>query len=237
MYGVRACGVLFSAILFLICSCTPDKGSNNLTKEATTYKHFHDGKLQAEFEIQNKQKEGLGKIYYLNGKLYTTCNYKADKKHGTESMYYYDGSVYRTREYTNGRFTGTEKRYYRNGKIKSTLEFKNGMPAIGLKEFSTSGKLKTEYPDFRSEIIYNRDYEHQKLLMFYFSDRRKNVQYYQGKLLEGKYFNNSAIPCGNNSGTGEIALDPDFSGPVTISAKYITSFRAPYIVEKTFMVE
>lgn len=227
----------YLVIMVLLSSCKPKNEVKISGKEDSIARFYHEGKLQTEFKMKNGIKEGIGKIYYLNGKLSSTCDYVKDLKNGTESKYYYDGSLYREREYSMGVINGIEKRFYRNGQIKTHLYYKDGMPGKGLKEYSINGNLKTEYPEFVWKVIYNRDYGKQKLLLFYFSDYCKNVYYYEGSLIEGKYFNGDAILCGNQDGVGEIALYPDFSGEIVISSKYVTPNRAPYIVEKKIKVE
>ena len=41
---------------------------------------------------------------------------------------------------------------------------------------------------------------------------------------------------GVSDGRGEIALSPDFQGELIISAKYVTPFRAPYVLEKKIVI-
>jgi hypothetical protein len=224
-------------LLVMLMSCNPKAEVKTSKEENNIYKHYYDGKLQAEFTIKDGVKEGLGKIYYLNGRLSATCNYVNGLKNGVEDAYYYNSSLYRTREYSNGVLNGIEKRFYRNGKLKTQLSFKSGMPGKGLIEYYESGKLKTKYPKFLYKVVYDRDYKKQKLLLFYFSDYRQNVYYYEGSLLDGKYFNKNAVPTGNLEGVGEMVLDQTFSGEIVISAKYITSNRAPYVVENKIVIE
>ena len=224
-------------VLILLTSCLQKSEEIKHEEEDNIEKQYHEGQLQSEYTVINGVREGIGKCYYSNGKLSTTCNYVNGVKEGIESKYYYDGSLYRTREFSKGVLSGTEKRYYKDGKLMTVLNYKQGMPGTGLKEYSAYGKLLTQYPEFKHEIIYDRDYQKQKLLIFYFSDNNKKVSYYRSPLLDGKYFDTHADLCGLNDGKGEIGLALDFSGEIVISAKYITSNRAPYIVEKRIFIE
>lgn len=243
-FGIRK--YLFSTIVLivLLLSCNQQNKTNseNTHKSKTTgdgisiVKNYHEGELQSEFSMKDSVKQGIGKIYYLNGKLSSVCNYSNDLKNGLEEKYYTEGTLYRTREYIDGKINGLEKRYYRNGQLKTALSYKNDMPGTGLKEYHRDGTIVTEYPELTYEIINDRDYKRQKLLIFYFPGITENVYFYQGQLIEGKYFDTSNSPCGINNGKGEIGFYPDSHGEITISAKYITSNLAPYVIEKKIIL-
>ena len=226
-------------IVFLLSCNQQDTKTGDITAntrirgdETRIIKNYHEGKLQSEFPMQNGLKKGIGKIYYENGKLSSVCNYTNNLKNGIEEKYYYEGLLYRTREYTEGKINGLEKRYYRNGQLKTVVSYKNDMPGTGLMEYHRDGSISEEYPEFTYDIIHDRDYERQKLLIFYFKGYSKNVYFYQGKLVEGRYFDSSTDPCPIRNGKGEIGFYPDSHGEITISAKCITSNLAPYIIEK-----
>ena len=231
-------------LIILLSSCNQQKETNNQDTTETKIsgvgieiaKNYHEGKLQSEFSLRDSLKEGLGKIYYLDGKLSSVCNYSKGLKNGVEEKYYPEGSLYRTREYIDGKINGLEKRYYRNGKLKTVLTYKNDMPGTGLIEYNRDGSPVTEYPEFTYEIINNRDYDRQKLLIIYFRGFSKNVSFYEGQLVEGKYFDNSASPCGMLDGKAEIGFYPDSHVEVTISAKCITSNVAPFVIEKKIVL-
>lgn len=224
-------------LLILLTSCLQKTEEIKQKENDNIEKQYHDGKLQAEFTVIDGVRQGIGRCYYENGKISTTCNYIDGLKEGMERKFYFDGELYRTREFVKGIFTGTEKRFYENGNLMTVQNYKNAMPSIGLQEYTNTGKLVTDYPELKHKIVYDRDYEKQKLLLFYFSDKNKKVSYYKGPLIEGKYFDTNADLCGINEGVGEIGLDLGFSGEIIISAKYITSNRAPYIVEKRVFIE
>lgn len=232
--GIKLCLVI---TILLLTSCKQKNSAIGTDEENSLHKHYNQGKLQADFTAKEGENECTGNIYYLDGKLSSTCDYIDGLKNGIERKYYTDGTLYRTREYFRGEMNGVEKRFYRNGKLKTVLNFKAGMPGKGLKEYDKDGKLKTAYPEFLYDVVYDRDYEKQKLLLIYFSDHRKDFYYYEGQLIEGKYFDKSILASGNNEGIGEIALDLEFSGEIVISAKYVTSNRAPNIIEKKIYVE
>lgn len=232
-------------LLVLLFSCNQkgetDTGSKNETEnnvdEDSLDKHYYKGNLQAEFSVEDSLKQGLGKIYYEDGKLSSECNYINGLKNGIEKKYYLDGTLYRTREYSEGKINGLEKRYYRNGKLKTLQTYKQDMPGRGLIEYHQNGSIITKFPEFKYEIIYDRDYKRQKLLIFYFAGIDKNVRFYEGQLVEGKFFDAKVSPCGICDGKGEIGFnDSDFHGTITISAKCITSNRSPYVLEKKITI-
>lgn len=224
-------------LLALVFSCNQEvERKTNIDEESMT-EYYHNGKIQAEFSMENGIKQGLGKIYYLDGKLSSECNYSNGLKDGTEKKYYSDGTLYRTREYSQGKLNGIEKRFYRNGHLKTMLTYKQGMPGTGLIEYNQNGTKVHEYPVFKYEIIYDRDYPKQKLLICYFEGIRENVHFYRGRLVEGKYFDNTKMSCGISDGKGEIAINFDFQGEIIISAKYVTPNRAPYILEQKIPID
>ncbi len=232
-------------LLVLLFSCN-QKGETNTESENETAdnvdeegldKHYYKRNLQAEFSIKDSLKQGLGKIYYEDGKLSSECNYINGLKNGIEKKYYLDGTLYRTREYSEGKINGLEKRYYRNGKLKTLQTYKQDMPGTGLLEYHQNGSNVTKFPEFKYEIIYDRDYKRQKLLIFYFTGFDKNVRFYEGQLVEGKFFDAKVSPCGIRDGKGEIGFnDSDFHSAITISAKYVTPNRAPYVLEKKIIL-
>lgn len=236
---MRFTSYFFSTLLFLllIISCIQQDEPKTTTDREKITEYYHNGKVQAEFSMKNGVKQGLGKIYYLNGKLSSECNYRNGVKHGIEKKYYSDGTLYRTREYSDGKLEGIEKRFYRNGQLKTLLSYKQGMPGKGLIEYYQNGTKVTHYPEFKYEIIYDRDYQRQKLVQFYFTGIDKNVHFYRGRLYEGKYFDVNKMSCGISDGKGEVALNPDFYGEITISAKYVTPNRAPYVIEKKIRID
>jgi hypothetical protein len=223
-------------LLLLVLSCIQQDEPKTTNDEENITEYYQNGKVQAEFSMKNGVKQGLGKIYYLNGKLSSECNYNKGLKHGIEKKFYSDGTLYRTREYYEGKLNGTEKRFYRNGQLKTLITYKQGMPGKGLVEYKPNGTKITEYPEFRYEIIFDRDYQKQKLVLFYFAGIDKNVHFYRGGLVEGKFFDDNKMSSGVSDGRGEIALSPDFQGELIISAKYVTPFRAPYVLEKKIVI-
>ncbi len=231
-------------LIALLLSCNQhDKTNTEITTETKIsedgiriVKNYHEGKLQSEFTIKDSLKNGMGKIYYEDGRLSSVCNFSNGSKNGVEEKYYTEGTLYRTREYSEGKINGLEKRYYRNGQLKTVLSYKNDMPGTGLIEYYQDGTKVTEYPEFTYEIINNRDFQRQKLLIFYFPGINKNVYFYEGQLVEEKYFDSSISPCGIRDGKGEIGFYPDSQGEFTISAKYITSNLAPFVIEKKIIL-
>lgn len=220
-----------------VLSCNREGESKARIEDESLSQYYHTGKIQAEFSMKNGRKDGMGKIYYLNGKLSSECNYRNGVKNGTENKYYSDGALYRTREYKNGQLEGIEKRFYRSGNLKTILSYKQEMPGTDLVEFYSNGTKVSKYAEFKHEIILNRDYQEQKLLILYFDGITEKVHFYRGALEERKYFDVGKMPCGISDGKGEIAISPDFQGEIIISAKYVTPFRAPYVLEKKIRIE
>jgi len=87
------------------------------------------------------------------------------------------------------------------------------------------------------EIVKERDYEEQVLLLFYMSDNSENVTYYSCRLIKNRYFNIKAEPelCKND--VGEIWLEPGFSGSINIVAKALRESRGLFITQARVIIE
>ncbi len=223
--------------IFSLTACQSRKDVTENKSQSNVVKNYDDdGRLIATITIKDGKRNGITTTFYKDGTISTESNYINNVKTGVEKKYYENGAVYRTRQILNGKLNGEEKRFYRDGQLMTRLTYKDNLPANDLQEYYQSGNLIKNYPRLLVRIIRNRDYEKQKLIQFYFEDKSNPVQFYEGKLIEGKYFDNSASPLPVRNGYGELVVYNNFTGKITVSAKMITRNRAPYIVQKEYYV-
>ncbi len=165
-------------------------------------------KLNTEGEFA---KHGTTIRYLKSGKMAAKTPYVMGKKEGDRLTYHTTGKVYKEQPYINNKLSGICKRYDRQGRITAEYPYKNGMPGIGLVEYTNLGK-KRPVPAIsvvrKNEIKTNSRYKLVLSLTGKGSERIKSVQFYQGKLIEGKYFHKNLSPVRNlSSKRGEIVIE------------------------------
>jgi antitoxin component YwqK of YwqJK toxin-antitoxin module len=223
-------GITILVMLFL-AACKGKNPEEEISE--TRYIYDADGNVKSRVILKESKLNGEAIIYYPGGQISTTVNYINNKKEGVEKKYYQQGQLYRTRPFRDGKVNGFEKRYYKSGGIKTIQEFWYNHPATGLIEYSIGGKKLSDYPEIIFEIVKERDYEEQVLLLFYMSDRSKNVTYYTGRLIKNKYFDVEADPELCKDGVGEIWISPGHTGSFLISAKVVRESRGLFITQAT----
>jgi len=193
-----------------------------------------------EYEIPvlrgTKIRHGIQKRYYQHGSLYSEIPYVRGKRNGTAFTYYQavpgvKPVVWKEQPYVNDTLHGICKRYHRSGKIQAEYEYKKGLAAVGITEFTESGK-----PVKTPELILSKA----KTGQYYFisaklSDNTKNVNYYLGDLVEGKYFPENLKGLQVRNGVGEVLVPAD-SKSVTITAVYFSDYRNQVILSKTILM-
>ncbi|BAX78928.1 toxin-antitoxin system YwqK family antitoxin [Labilibaculum antarcticum] len=156
-------------------------------KNGTKKYHFNTGELKSIVQYKNNKKMGTSETFYKTGEKQYDIPYLDGMKHGVVKWYYKDGKVYRETNYVKGKKDGYQKKFWENGKIKSELLYKNDLLALGLKEIAKSGKEKS-VPSIKVEKINLMKTKEEYVLKFRLSNGHKKVEFYQGNLIEGKYF-------------------------------------------------
>lgn len=149
--------------------------------------HFDTGELKSIVQYKDNKKIGVSKTFYKSGEKQYDIPYLDGQKHGVVKWYYKDGKVYRETNYVRGKKDGYQKKFWDNGKLKSEFSYKNNLLSIGLKEIAKSGKEKST-PYIKVEKINLMKTKEEYVLKFRLSNGRKKVKFYQGKLIEGKFF-------------------------------------------------
>ncbi len=233
---------LLLLISIVFCSCVNqteapnDSDSENEGIDIIT-KLYENSKTAIEYEIPVAKgttiKHGTQKRFYQSGSLYSEINYVAGNREGTAYTYYPVGKnedplVWKEQSYVNNKLEGICKRYHRNGKLQAEYEYKKGLPATGLKEYYQSGN-PVNLPD----LVLNKA---KTLDNYYISakltDGTKDVDYYIGELIEGKYLPENLKGLQVVNGLGEILVPLD-TKKVTITAVMFTDYDNRYIVSKS----
>ena len=229
---------LLSCLLAFLLSCSPSKQDQRNNQGPVIQEvRSENGILEARLSVLNNKLHGKAIRYYRDGKIKTESEYINNKLEGIERKFYQDGNLYRTREYKAGILDGYEHRYYRNGQVKTRVKYKNDNPSTGLEEFKSNGIKLVDYPTVKFGLIFERDYKEQILLQVFLNNDYTNVRYYEGELIEDKYFDNKAIPLSSSRGVAEKRIEPDFSGEIVISCKGITPFRGLYITSAKVIID
>ncbi|GAF01992.1 MORN repeat variant [Saccharicrinis fermentans DSM 9555 = JCM 21142] len=201
--------VLSACDFFAPQQASTKKAATNPDGTYIQKKHFNnDPSSPVEWKVSLKKNEkgevvrhGLSIRYSNAGKVYEKINYVNNKKEGKRYTYHSNGKVWKEQEYKNGRLDGTCKRYDRSGNITAEYFYKGGMVGTGLKEYTNLGKLRDQ-PTLRiqkvDEIRSINMYRIKASLVGEGADRVKSVEYYEGKLIEGKFFHKNLTICNVN---------------------------------------
>jgi len=156
-------------------------------KNGTKKYFFNTGELKSIVQYKNNKKIGVSETFYKTGEKQYDIPYLNGMKHGVVKWYYKDGKVYRETNYARGKKDGYQKKYWDNGKLKSELLYKGNLLSVGLKEIAKSGKEKS-IPYVKVEKINLMKTKEEYVLKFRLSNGHKKVKFYQGKLIDGKFF-------------------------------------------------
>ena len=234
----------FFILVFYACDRSTHKDQNiELTADSTVIikKPFEDNPNIIEYEFSvlkgTSIKQGIQKRYYRQGSIYSEIPYENGKREGIAYTYYpgivgVKSSVWKKQPYKNGKLDGICKRYYRNGALQSEYEYKNGIQALGLKEFNTSGK-PVKFPDLVISYSKMNDYY---FISAHLTSNVKDVNYYDGKLVENKYFPENLKGLQVRNEIGE-ELIPFEKKSVTITATYFTRYQNRVIISKTIQMQ
>ncbi len=194
-------------------------GTKNADGTFIKKRHFGDDPTApVEWEISMKFQEGStsairhgeSKRYSKSGKLLESINYADNKKEGMRLTYHSTGKVYKEQPYVNGRLSGICKRYDRDGNVTAEYEYKNGLAGIGLKRYTNLGKLRPDpiltvekNDNIRTTSIYSIKLS----LTGEGASSIKSAEFYEGELIEGKYYHKNLTPAKKlSSKSGEVQI-------------------------------
>ena len=209
--------------------------TGKFTQSDSIIKSYKNGILVSELTIKNGKKEGFGYNYYPGGNVSTRFCYHNDLKHGDEIKYYLSGKCYRIRPYFNGKINGYVKKYYETGDLLSEQLYRDGQISNELREYNRRGELVGNYPKIIFRLKKNNDFKQRKMLYFYLSNNDKDVRFYHGKLIDGKFSPAGAVQTGIRNGIGEIALQPEDRGKtIHIFARTVTKYKNIYLTQASY---
>ena len=223
MKNILVISTLLLSILFIGCQFS---GSKKETAESSkndsirvVVKHYNDNPSSpVEWKIPMKKdkngkfvRHGIAIRYSKSGRVYEKIPYVMGKKQGLRLTYHTTGKVYKEQPYENNNLNGTCKRYDRDGKLTAEYPYRNGMPGTGLVEYTNLGKKRpVPYISIvRKDMIRSTGrYILELSLKGKGADRIKSVQFYHGKLVDGKYFHKNLMPARKiSSKRGEISIE------------------------------
>lgn len=190
---------------------------------------YPDGRLKSEIQAKGKLRHGTSKVYRQDGSLESVITYENNRKHGRaanyypdgetvktemyygngvkqgDALWYYpDGGVYRKTPYENGKINGIRTTYYETGVLQSETPYLNGNPGMGLKEYTQDGKPKSYDARILIREIDRISLDNTFTLVISLSDQSRSVEFYQGKLTNGAYWNDQLKPIPTENGTGKL---------------------------------
>ncbi len=176
-------------------------------RHGTSKDYRKDGTLENLITYENNRKQGFAANYYPDGKtVKTELHYVNGYKQGEAVWYYPDGNVYRKTPYVNGRITGMRTTFYETGVLQSETPYLNGQPGRGLKEYTQDGKPKSYKTRIQIREIDRISLDKTFTLVLSLSDQSRNVQFYQGKLTNGIYWNDQLAPIPTKNGVAELSF-------------------------------
>lgn len=185
-----------------IKSVTEAKGK---LRHGSSKEYRKDGTLGSVITYENNRKQGRAANYYPNGKtVKTEMNYANGVKQGDATWYYPDGEVYRKSPYVNGRISGLRTTYYESGVLQSETPYLNGNPGMGLKEYTQDSKPKSYDARILIREIDKISLDKTFTLVISLSNQRRDVEFYQGKLTNGAYWNDQLAPITTENGVAKL---------------------------------
>jgi len=235
--------VLIVVIIFAGCDNFQNRNQKSNHVKSTTdsiivvKKPYKNTQNVTEYEIPVLRgtgiKHGIQKRYYLHGSLYSEIPYVHGKREGIAKTYYPSAlgeqpAVWKEQPFINNALNGTCRRYHRDGELQAEYEYKDGLPATGLKEYYPSGK-SVKLP---SLILTKSNAGVYYYVTARLSENKKDVDYYVGDLVEGKFLPPRLKTLQVKNGIGEILLPLD-TKKVTITAEMYTDYQNRYLISKT----
>jgi len=245
----RVSASVIIVLLLVSVSCEQKKASKPVTenkkkKEAIVNgvqkSTYSDGKVRTEIPYKDSKKHGQAKEYYQSGKVFQAIDYANGHKHGYARRYHEAGGLYQETPYDSGEIHGVQMKYRQDGKVASEMRYNHGNPCVGLKEYTTSGKLKEKYPSIVIKAEDNILKESTYSLIISMSDKVKSVEYFDGRLTDGKCLGDLAKPicCADRYGVLEMHF-PVYPGQflmkeLNIIAKVRTTQDNYYLVQRKY---
>jgi hypothetical protein len=185
---LAAIAILVSLSTFISCKTftEPDTSTGLLNG---VYKYYYaNGNLYLEVSYKDSILHGTTKQYFKNGTVYEQTEYDNGLKHGLEKRFYEDGKLCLETPYVKGKVHGIQRKFRKDGALAFEAPYHQGSSCVGLKEYYISGNLVENYP----AIVIEEVQDNQLSLRISLSQNVRHVEFYKGKLTEGKFISNEA---------------------------------------------
>jgi antitoxin component YwqK of YwqJK toxin-antitoxin module len=198
-----------------------------------------DGTLETVINYENNRKQGPARNYYPDGKtVKTEIIYVQGFKHGETKWYFPDGQIYRITPYVNGAIKGIRKVYYENGNLLAEIPYQDSQPGMGLKEYNSDGSPK----EFTWRIVFDEEdrinLDNSFKLIITLSGGYENVEFYNGKLTDGKYWNDRLAPIDTENGRGVMSFHVSRGSfkmeTINVIARIKTSLNNYQIIQREY---
>ena len=251
--SLKSLFLISSVLAILITSCRNNQSDNNLIKTKHGFKEYivneqgdsvmivYNSKKQKTSQVtfKNGFYNGVGYNYYLNGNVKNEIHYKEGHKEGVTKWYYESGKPYRFTMYKNGQKHGIRKVFYKDGKLKAEIPYKNNEPQPGLKEYKKDGTLFTDQPKMYFREVNRLAYENKYYLEIYLKPKRKKVEFYRIKKIDGKEYE-IGLPFDEDKGVARITymVRPGDVLMEKLKIKVVTTTRHgnPLVFYKTYNI-
>lgn len=229
--------VMLVCIMFVSCG---EKKSEAPAEQPGVRKYYYpDGPVYMEVHMKDTIPHGPTTEYFRDGKIYQLTEYAMGKKHGVSKRYHEDGTLAFECSYDSGRRHGVEKKYRKDGTLAYEAPYIKDQPAVGLKEYYTSGDLVTKYGSIVVKEE-NKMFDYRFSLLISLSEDL-NVEFYAGKLTDGKYIGDDCRPLYEvsdgvsrvdyNVGPGQFLMDD-----INIIAKIKTDLNNYKIIQRYYAI-
>lgn len=241
--------LIFASIVLTSCEfiakdkAASGKGASTPSEDKTNgvvKANYPDGSLRAEIPHVEGLKHGMATEYYKTGKIFQTIEYAKGLKHGWAKRYWENGNLYQETPYDSGKIHGEQKKYREDGKLASVAVYEYDNPCVDLKEYLLDGKQKRDYPKIVITPIDNLWRDNEYILRLSVSDKTKSVEFFTGKLTNGRCLGDQASKVWNTdrNGVGEITITLPPGGfmmeELNIIAKVKTRQGNYYITQRKY---
>jgi hypothetical protein len=228
---------LAGIVIFSSCSkTTSEKSSGKLNGLHKFY--YPDGKLYLEINYRDSLPDGMFRQYFKSGILFEETTYRMGIKHGQSKKFHGNGRLFTDTPYDSGRIHGIQKKYRSDGTIAFEAPYYYNNPCVGLKEFYLSGRMVDKYPTIVVKAENKLLKEGEYILQLTLSDNTKRVEFYKGKLTDGKYIGEDVKVIHTRDGVGSLhySLPPGVfvMEKLDILAKVKTDLNNFFITQVSF---
>lgn len=230
---------LMAGVMMFSCSKQPEQSSTKTGKLNGLQKFFYpDGSLYLEANYRDSVAHGLSKQYFKNGQVFEEAVYVNGKIHGIKRTYYEDGKLSSETPYDSGRVHGVKKKFRKDGTVAYEAPFHYDKPCVGLKEFYLSGNPVKNYPTIVVKQVNRLLKDDLYVVELSLSNNNTRVQFYEGRLSEGKYIGNDVRTIHTVDGIGKIyySLPPGayVMESLNIIAEVKTDLGNDYITQRSY---